>query len=160
MFWYLNTKSGAICLLVHIFPQSLNYRETKSTESSPENNNLLACSLSSFFPLNICHKDCNQMGIMYVKVLWEVWNVIQIWDDIFIIIYMYTCLSDCTICALLWTLNIGSLKTATNVESKSITIVGLNSMLLLFLSATTYSNVQEKSIRKILCSIFEFETKN
>ena len=56
-------------------------------------------------------------------------------------------------------LNIGSLKTETNVESKSITLVGRDSMLLLFLSGTIYSIIQEKSTRTIPCSIFEHETK-
>ena len=71
----------------------------------------------------------------------------------------YTCLSDYMILALLWTLNIGSPKTETNVESKSITLVGRDSMLLLFLSGTIYSIIQEKSTRTIPCSIFEHETK-
>lgn len=46
-------------------------------------------------------------------------------------------------------LNIGSPKTETNVESKSITSVGCDSMLLLFLSGTIYSIIQEKSTRTI-----------
>lgn len=96
---------------------------------------------------------------MYVKVLCKVQNIIQMWDGIFIIIYMYTCLSDYMILALLWTLNIGSPKTETNVESKSITLVGCDSVLLLFLSGTIYSIIQEKSTRTIPCSIFEYETK-
>lgn len=72
----------------------------------------------------------------------------QMRDGIFIIIYMYTCLSDYMILVLkdgLW--NIGSPKTETNVESKSIILVGCDSMLLLFLSGTIYSIIQEKSTR-------------
>lgn len=46
-FQYYNTnttrmKSVGIYLLFHIFPHSLNHREEKSPEISPDSNNLLA----------------------------------------------------------------------------------------------------------------------